>query len=101
LSTKTLGTNATTTLTAVSFSAAPATLSDADFATIRNAIKYDGVEGNAVYPGAFSRAGLLYVPRRGILKILPGDYIGIDSTGWPILVSANSIADGSTSWTHS
>lgn len=101
MSTKTLGTNATTTLTAVEFSSAPSTLSDADFATIRNAIKYDGVEGNAVYPGAFSRAGLLYVPRRGILKILPGDWIGIGATGWPILVSSYAIANGPTSWTHS
>lgn len=101
MSTKTLGTNGTTTLVAVSFSSAPATLSNADMATIAQNIKWDGVNGNAVEPGAFTRMGLLFIPRRGVLKVLPGDYVAYDSTGWPILVSSNSIADGSTSWTHS
>lgn len=98
MATLTLGTNATSSLDAVSFGA---DLSAADFAAIQNAILYDGVEGNRVYPGAFARDGHLYVPRRGILKILPGDYVAVDATGWPILVSANAIASGSTDWTHS
>jgi len=50
-------------------------------------------------PTAWSQAGLLYVPNRGILQVLPGDYVGIDSQGWPILVSKNSIANAA--WTHS
>jgi hypothetical protein len=51
------------------------------------------------WKGAFSSNGLLYVPNRGILKVLPGDYVGVDDQGWPILVSAYSIANGA--WTHS
>ena len=101
MSTRTLGTDATTTLTAVAWSPASSTLSDADLATIQNAIKYDGVEGDRVYPGAFTRNGLLFVPRRGVLQLQPGDWVGVDANGWPILVSADSIADGSSSWTHS
>lgn len=46
------------------------------------------------------REGKLFVPNRGSLVILPGDYVAIDSTtGWPILVSARAIAAGP--WTHS
>jgi hypothetical protein len=53
------------------------------------------------YPGAFARMGLLYVPNRGVLKVLPGDYVGVDASGWPILVSAEAIAYTGTSWSHS
>lgn len=49
--------------------------------------------------GQFSKQGLLFVPRRGVLKVLPGDYVGVDPYGWPILVSAFSIANGP--WSHS
>jgi hypothetical protein len=40
----------------------------------------------------------LEVPGRGILKVLPGDVVAVDSTGWPILVSAASIAYAGTQW---
>jgi len=100
MATITLGTNANNTLTAVAFSKGPATLSEADIATIAAAIKWDGVNGNLIQPDSFERTGLLYVPRRGVLKVLPGDYVGVDSKGWPILVSSDSIAYASTSWTH-
>jgi hypothetical protein len=98
MATKTLGTNATTTLTALSFQRGG--LAAADIATIQQDILNDLVNGNPIWPGAFSSMGLLYVPNRGILQVLPGDYVGVDATGWPILVSANAIASGSTSWTH-
>jgi hypothetical protein len=98
---KTLGTTGTTVLDAVAFASAAGSVTDADFATIRNAIKYDGVEGSRIFPDAFTRAGLLYIPRRGVLQVLPGDYVGVDATGWPILVSANAIASGATEWAHS
>lgn len=96
MSTKTLGTNATTTLTALAFSGS---LVVADMASIANSIKDDQNPAHPIYPGAFSQNGLLYVPNRGVLKMLPGDWVGVDSRGWPILVSADAIANGP--WTHS
>lgn len=96
MATRTLGTNATTSLTAVSFLTS---LLDADVATIQQAIKDDVNVAHPTWPGAFSKAGLLYVPNRGYLQVLPGDYVGVDSQGWPILVSSNSIANAA--WTHS
>lgn len=66
---------------------------------IANKIKNDAVNGFPIYPGAFSNTGLLYVPNRGILQAHPGDVIATDPvTGWPILISAASIAAGSSSW---
>jgi hypothetical protein len=99
MATKTLGTAATNTLTAVSFSSGT-NLSDADIATICNAIKDDINAVHPIAPGSFSRMGLLYVPNRGVLKVLPGDYVGYDSaTGWPVLVSARAAAGAG--WSHS
>lgn len=97
MATRTLGTNANSSLTAIKFDQG---VVDADFATIALGIKNDVINGQPVFPGAFSRKGLLYFPNRGVLKVLPGDYVGFDSTtGWPILLSALAIASGP--WTHS
>lgn len=108
MATKTLGTNAQTTLTAIQFAQS---VSEADFATIMQAVLDDYYMGGGVaptppaspriYPGAFGRNGLLTIPNRGVLRVQPGDFVGVDATGWPILVGANAIASGSTSWTHS
>lgn len=95
MATSTLGTNATTTLTSLINSGSMAV---ADVATITLAIKDDLNPTLPIFPGAYSGVDLLYVPNRGILKVLPGDFVGVDSQGWPILVSANSIANGP--WTH-
>lgn len=63
------------------------------FLTLR--IKNDAVNGNPIYPGAWSNTGLLTIPNRGVLQALPGDVIAVDSvTGWPILVSAAAAAGG-------
>lgn len=88
---RTLGTAAGNSLEALLFS--PSMVA-ADFASLQQAIKFDGVEGSKTVPGALDRAGFLHVPRRGLLRILPGDFIGVDNLGWPILVSAASIASG-------
>lgn len=97
MATLTLGTNANSSLVAIKFDQA---VSDADFATYAQDIKNDLINGQPVFPGAFARTGLLYVPNRGVLKALPGDYVGVDATtGWPILLSALAIASGP--WTHS
>jgi hypothetical protein len=71
----------------------------ADVAQLTNAIKDDINPAHPIMPTAWSQAGVLYVPNRGILKVLPGDWVAVDSQGWPILVSANSVANGP--WTHS
>lgn len=92
MATTTLGTDATTSLTAVNFSYG---LAAADVATIAQLIKNDQNVAGPMLPTNFVRAGQLFVPNRGVLKILPGDYIGVDeTTGWPILVSAKAIASG-------
>lgn len=51
-------------------------------------------------PGGLSHAGRLIIPGRGVLKILPGDVVGLDDIGWPILVSAASIAYAGTNWVN-
>lgn len=42
--------------------------------------------------------GQLEIPGRGLLKVNPGDVVAVDSTGWPILVSAASIAYAGSQW---
>lgn len=108
---RTLGTSATNTLQA--FNTATNNLVS-DIALVRANIKWDWayvngayvrIQAGAVYPGGFEFAtgpsgGLLHIPRRGVLKVLPGDYVAYDPNGWPILVSGGSINSGS-GWTHS
>ncbi len=101
MATKTFGTAATTSLTAVPFSSS---ILPADFATIAQGIKDDKINAagsHPILPDAFSRSGLLFVPNRGVLKVLAGDYVAIDNNGWPILVSADSVAYVSSLWRHS
>ena len=93
---RTLGTNATNSLNALLF--ARAGLLAADVATFRANVKNDQVNGRPIFPGALEE-GRLFIPNRGVLNILPGDFIAYDpTTGWPILISAASIASGP--WTH-
>jgi len=96
MATATLGTPANNTLTALPMTGA---LAAADIAAIANAILNDLVNGNPIWPGAFAQNGLLYVPNRGVLKVLPGDFVGVDTTGWPILVSKAAAATAA-SWIH-
>jgi hypothetical protein len=99
---RTSGTNATTSL-ATSLIYQPgygSGLPTADMAAITNAIKDDISSGHPLWPGAFDSNGLLFIPNRGVLKVLPGDMVAVDSaTGWPILVSAYALSNGP--WTHS
>ena len=101
MATKTLGSNANNSLTALKFSAG-ADMADPDIASIRALILDDllGAFGRVV-PEGFSRNGLLIVPNRGVLKVLPGDWVMCDqNSGWCILVSANVIGRGGTPWNH-
>jgi len=107
----TAGTNAATSLTACLFPGSyigpggvvqSNTQIDADIATINQLIK-DDQNINLPAPGAggwgWSRAGQLYVPNRGWLKMLPGDVVGVDTqSGWPILISARAFTVGASVW---
>ena len=62
----------------------------ADVALIAAGIKDDLNPAAPLVPGGFTKNGMLYVPNRGVLKLRPGDWVAIDDTGWPILVSAGS-----------
>jgi hypothetical protein len=95
MATSTLGTTLTTSLTSLVNNAA---MAPADVATITQAIKDDLNVAHPVYPGAYSTHDLLYIPNRGVLRVFPGDFVGVDANGWPLLVSAYSIATGG--WTH-
>ena len=102
MATRTLGTNANSSLVAIKYGA---DVADADIATIANQIYDDQVQNNAfsgatttvlrLFPGCLQKQGALIIPNRGVLKPLPGDFIAIDTaTGWPILISAAAIAGG-------
>jgi|SRR5215472_7363937 len=105
MATHTLVTKAATTLTAVTYSQSPVTLLPADLAAVAQAILDDTTTSNMVgagmtIPGAFNYMGILMIPGRGFLKVLPGDVVAVDpatGVGWPILVSSNAIANGN--WT--
>jgi hypothetical protein len=43
--------------------------------------------------------GVLYVPNRGFLKVLPGDVVAQDNIGFPFLISGNSIGYAASQWT--
>lgn len=93
----TLGTNANNSLRSLKMTGA---MTPTDVGTFANDVKNDQINGLPIFPGAFAQNGLLYVPNRGVLKVLPGDYVAVDlTTGWPILVSAYAIAHGP--YTHS
>lgn len=123
MATRTLGTNATTTLAAIPWPNLDSTTPQTDIAAIANAIIDDqpqlfvppnppapsspypaGTAQNPIY-AALANNGILLVPNRGILRVLPGDWVGVDATGWPILLSPRAISGisgGPTpSWTHS
>jgi len=95
----TLGTTANNSLSAMLYKPGIGSMTAADVATLNNLIKDDLGNAHARWPGAFSPEGQLFIPNRGFLRVLPGDYVGVDSAGWPILISAYSIAN--STWPHS
>lgn len=108
MATSTLGSNANNSIPqAVAFSAVTLV---ADIATLNAAMFDDGAvpAGGAAmtrrqWPSheakmGFTKDGLLFVPNRGFLKVLPGDWVAVDNRGWPFLLSADTIANGL--WTH-
>jgi hypothetical protein len=102
MATKTMGTAATTTLTAVQWLGGGGNLLPADIATIQQSILDDQTNTNPIWPGAWDTTGMLFVPNRGVLRMLPGDWIAVDSTGFPILLSSLAAGSGgSGNWRHS
>jgi hypothetical protein len=103
-----MGTTAQTSLTSLVYSHGS---SDEDIRAINALIQIDQPPAGAANLGPavatsgiaiqrFSKAGLLYVPRRGVLQIMQGDYVAVDSvSGFPILVSALA-ASTSPAWVH-
>lgn len=100
---RTLGTASTTTLSAIAFShsplsnlgtgSSPSTTGPADMATAKNAIK-DDLNPSSVSPNSWiDFNGLLMIPRRGLVRVLPGDVLAWDATGWPILLSKAAAAN--------
>jgi hypothetical protein len=74
-----------------------ASMLPADIASVANAILDDKVNTHPIVPSAWSSDGLLYLPQGrspGGIRMLPGDVIAVDSRGWPIIVSADAIANG-------
>ncbi len=76
----------------------PGGMTAANVAAFALKVKNDINPAHPIWPGAFSNNGLLFVPNRGVLKMLPGDVVMVDEFGWPILVSYGSIASGTTDW---
>ncbi len=93
------GTNANSSLNAHIVSRSGSTTNIANTALFTALVLDDLNVAHPKWPGAFNK-NLLYVPNRGVLQCLPGDYVMVDTTtGWPILVSARAIAAGP--WAHS
>lgn len=95
----TLGSNANNSLSAIKYLPGIGSMVAADLATLNIGIKDDI---NVAHPNVQScfRDGMLFIPNRGWVQVLPGDYVAYDTTtGWPILLSAYAIASGP--WTHS
>ena len=103
MATVTVGTTASTSLTGLKFLPGyNSGMAPADIATIALGIKDDQNVSHPIWPNAFSSNGLLYVPNRGTLQMLPGDYVAWDSqSGWPVLLSARAFTVGSHVWNHS
>lgn len=94
--TNTLALNANITLSAITMNSPGSTAFANHLGDINNLIK--GPNTGRSVSGAISN-GFLHIPGRGDLKVLPGDVVAVDNLGWPILVSATSIANG-TDWSY-
>jgi len=95
MTTSTLGTNATSSIPlAIQFFHAG---NMSDQAALSAAVLDDSTH-TLIQSASVNRDGYLFVPRRGFLRILEGDWVGVTSTGWPILLSKYDVASGL--WTH-
>jgi hypothetical protein len=87
-------------LTCVAYSPAPQTLLPTDLAAVSQLIKDDLNTSHPFIRGAFDQRGLLVVPNRWAeFRLFPGDVVAVDANGWPVVVSAYSIATGGWTFT--
>lgn len=99
MATGTLGTAATSSLVSLNWNPMSPVADSAAIAEliVRQAAGFR----TGIIPGGFSKGGRLQLPgKRGVIFLEPGDYVAVDHNGWPIVVSKESIADGSSSWVH-
>jgi hypothetical protein len=96
---KTLGTLLTTSLNGFQlppgYNATP-TISAADWATLMQSIFDDSrnpqqLLNQQILSDAVVRAGWLFVPNRGNLRVHGGDWIAVDAAGWPVVIGRNSL----------
>lgn len=74
--------------TTIQMSTAPLTgQSSGAFIAVQNSMK--SCFGNPTY---------ITIPNRGVLKLLPGDVVAKDQSGWPIVVSKEAIAWQGSPW---
>ena len=101
MATKTVGTQASTSLVAIQWQ--PGGLNTTDLATINADIH--SVTAVSNYKRIRIENGILYLPSRPVgdtgIPLVAGDWICVDtSTGWPTVVP-NAVMTASTAWTHS
>lgn len=97
MATRTLGTTANNTLTALTYIQG---MNATDLATMAAGIKDDQINGRPIFPGAFTQDGLLAIPNRGVLRLVPGDVVAFNpGTGWPIMLSASAAANANWVYT--
>lgn len=100
MSTKTAGTNATTSLTTLQYLPGLGSgMSAADIASMNQLIKQINRVLGPV-GGSFDSSGVLTLPdSRGYVQLFPGDWLCVDNRGWPFVVPKDSMTSGL--WTHS
>lgn len=88
----TLGTAATTTLSAIQF---VSPMNQTDFAALAAKIKAQNPFAR-VTPQDFDQEGFLYLSGgRGKIRLQPGDFVAVDpASGWPIVVTPQAITGG-------
>jgi hypothetical protein len=99
MATVTVGTAGTTTLTGVVYSPSAQVMLPADVGAMNAGILDDQ---NVAHPaahlsgvGGLTGEGMLIVPNRGTLKLLPGDVVAFDpTTGGVVLITALAAAGG-------
>lgn len=86
-------------VTAIGAGSTSVTLSQAATASasIRVAIVPPSGESGRLAIGS----GQLVIPGRGTLNLKYGDWVAIDNTGWPILLTNETLAYAGTLWAHS
>lgn len=101
MATGTLGTNLTSSLTTLDWNNMSAVADVAAIGALILGQPTPSTGKQIISPGSFAKSGRLHFPgRQGFMLLHPGDYVAVDAYGWPIVVSGQSIAFASSSWTH-